>query len=375
MKKSNIGGQGVLEGVMMRAPEMCGLAVRKATGEIVYDKQKVTPITKKNKFFALPIIRGIASFVDMLGFGVNTITKSAKMYDDTSEDYKPSKFEQFVAKKSGKDAMDIAMVFAVILSIGLAIGIFFILPNVLTNLIQGWIYGRGTVMTGSQQFLMNLIDGGIRMLIFIGYVLAVTLVKDIRRVFQYHGAEHKTINCYEHEEELTVENIQKYKTLHPRCGTSYLLLVMVISILLFSLLGWGGAWYARIGLRLLMLPLVAGVAYEFLKFAAMSDALFFRIIRWPGLMLQKLTTAQPDDSMVEVAIVAFRAAMDEMSTEELDALAKSFERPVANKTAAQTAEQSVTEPAETATEQTEAAAVAAEPKQADAETTEASEAL
>lgn len=374
MKKCNIGGQGVLEGVMMRAPEMCGLAVRKATGEIVYDKQKVTPITKKNKFYALPVIRGIASFVDMLGFGVNTITKSAKMYDDTSEDYKPSKFEQFVANKSGKDAMDIAMVFAVILSIGLAVGIFFILPNVLTNLIQGWIYGRGIVMTGTQQFLMNLIDGGIRMLIFIGYVLAVTLVKDIRRVFQYHGAEHKTINCYEHEEELTVENIQKYKTLHPRCGTSYLLLVMVISILLFSLLGWGGAWYARIGLRLLMLPLVAGVAYEFLKFAAMSDSLFFRIIRWPGLMLQKLTTAQPDDSMVEVAIVAFRAAMDEMSTEELDALAKSFERPVVNKAAVQTAEQSEMESAATAAEQAEAAE-AAEPAQADAETTEASEAL
>ena len=174
----------------------------------------------------------------------------------------------------------------------LAVGIFFILPNVLTSLLQGLIYGKA-VLTGSQQFLMNLIDGAIRMLIFIGYVLAVTLVKDIKRVFMYHGAEHKTINCYEHEEELTVENIQKYGTLHPRCGTSYMLLVMVISILLFSLLGWGGAWYVKIGLRLLMLPVVAGVAYEFLKFAALSDSLFFRIIRWPGMMLQKLTTAAP----------------------------------------------------------------------------------
>ncbi len=356
MKKTNIGGQGVLEGVMMRAPSMCGLAVRKVTGEIVYDKQSVTPITKKNKFFGLPIIRGVASFVEMLGFGVNTITKSAKMYDDTSDDYKPSKFEQFIANKSGKDVMDIAMVFAVILSIGLAVGIFFILPNVLTNLLHGVIYGKA-VLSGSQQFLMNLIDGAIRMLIFIGYVLAVTLVKDIKRVFRYHGAEHKTINCYEHEEELTVENIQKYGTLHPRCGTSYLLLVMVISILLFSLLGWGGAWYARIGLRLLMLPLVAGVAYEFLKFAAMSDALFFRIIRWPGLMLQKLTTAPPDDSMVEVAIVAFRAAMDEMSTEELDALAKSYARLKAK-------------PAETA----QTAAEAAEPVKAAESEPEAAEA-
>ena len=200
--------------------------------------------------------------------------------------------------------MDVAMGLAVLLSVVVAVGMFFILPNVLTNLIKGWIYGPVT-LSGSQQFLMNLVDGGIRLLIFVGYVLAVTLVKDIRRVFQYHGAEHKTINCYEHEEELTVEDIRKYRTLHPRCGTSYLLLVMVVSILLFSLLGWGGAWYVRIGLRLLMLPVVAGVAYEFLKFAAKSDNLFFRVIRWPGLMLQKLTTAQPDDSMIEVAIVAF----------------------------------------------------------------------
>ena len=350
MRKCDIGGQGVLEGVMMRAPSMCGLAVRKASGEIVYEKQPVTPISKRNKFFGLPIVRGVASLVDMLGFGVQTITKSAKLFDEQAEEYKPSKLEHFIAKKSGRDVMDVAMGLAVLLSVVVAVGMFFILPNVLTNLIKGWIYGPVT-LSGSQQFLMNLVDGGIRLLIFVGYVLAVTLVKDIRRVFQYHGAEHKTINCYEHEEDLTVENIRKYRTLHPRCGTSYLLLVMVVSILLFSLLGWGGAWYVRIGLRLLMLPVVAGVAYEFLKFAAKSDNLFFRVIRWPGLMLQKLTTAQPDDSMIEVAIVAFYAAMDEMSAEELDALAKSYARPKAKKaeaaavqletgTAAQTAETS-----------------------------------
>ena len=353
MRKCDIGGQGVLEGVMMRAPAMCGLAVRKASGEIVYEKQPVTPISKRNKFFGLPIVRGVASLVDMLGFGVQTITKSAKLFDEQAEDYKPSKLEHFIAKKSGRDVMDVAMGFAVLLSVVLAVGIFFILPNVLTNLIKGWIYGP-VALSGSQQFLMNLVDGGIRLLIFVGYVLAVTLVKDIRRVFQYHGAEHKTINCYEHEEELTVENIRKYRTLHPRCGTSYLLLVMVISILLFSLLGWGGPWYVRIGLRLLMLPVVAGVAYEFLKFAAKSDSLFFRVIRWPGLMLQKLTTAQPDDSMIEVAIVAFYAAMDEMSAEELDALAKSYARPKEKK-----AGEAAAQP-ETETETAEASAEAGE---------------
>jgi len=299
MKRSKIGGQGVLEGVMMKAPSVCGLAVRKANGEIVYKKDNVKSVTQKNKFYGFPIIRGVVSFFDIMVFGVKTMTQAAKMYDDAAPDYKPSKFEQFVAKKSGKDIMDVAMVFAVILSIALAVGIFFILPTVLANIVKPYI---------ASGILMNLIEGGIRMLIFILYVVAITFIKDIKRVFRYHGAEHKTINCYEHEEELTVENVQKYKTLHPRCGTSYLLLVMVISILLFSLLGWSPAWYARI-------------------VAAMSDALFFRIIRWPGMMLQKLTTSEPDESMVEVAIVAFKAAEDVLSNEELDELAKSFYRP------------------------------------------------
>ncbi len=317
MKKSNIGGQGVLEGVMMRAPSMCGLAVRKQSGEIVYEKESITPVTEKNKFYKLPIVRGVVSFVDLMKFGIKTMTKSAKMYDDTTEDYKPSKFENFVAKKSGKDIMDVAMLFAVVMAIGLAVGLFFILPSVLANIVRPYI---------ESSLLMNLVEGGIRLLIFIIYIVLITFIKDIKRVFKYHGAEHKTINCFEHEEELTAKNVQKYRTLHPRCGTSYLLLVVVLSILLFSLLGWSPAWYARIGLRLLMLPVVAGLAYELLKFAAKSDSLFFRIIRWPGMMLQKLTTSEPDDAMVEVAIIAFKAAEDELDKEALDGLAKSFYR-------------------------------------------------
>ncbi len=303
---------------MMKAPSVCGLAVRRQSGEIVYEKENVKQITQKNKFYALPIVRGVVSFFDIMVYGVKTMTKAAKMYDETTADYKPSKFEKYVAKKSGKDIMDVAMVFAVIISIGLAVGIFFILPSVLANIVRPYI---------ESSVVMNLIEGGIRMLIFILYILAITFIKEIKRVFKYHGAEHKTINCFEHEEELIVENVQKYRTLHPRCGTSYLLLVMVISILLFSLLGWSPSWYARIGLRLLMLPVVAGIAYEFLKFAAKSDALFFRIIRWPGMMLQKLTTSEPDDGMVEVAILAFKAAEDQLSKEELDEMAKKFYRP------------------------------------------------
>lgn len=323
MKRSKIGGQGVLEGVMMKAPSVCGIAVRKQSGEVVYEKENIASPTDKNKFYKLPIIRGIVTFVDLLGFGVKTMTKAAKMYDDTSKQYEPSRFEKYVAKKTGKDMMDVAMAFAVVVAIALAVGIFFILPNVLANLFQSLLYGKAP-LSGSQQFVINIIDGGIRLVIFLVYILSITFIKDIKRVFRYHGAEHKTINCYEHEEELTVGNVQKYRTLHPRCGTSYLLLVMVISILLFSLLGWSPSWYARIGLRLLMLPVVAGVAYEFLKFASLGESLFFRIIRWPGMMLQKLTTAEPDDTMVEVAILAFTAALGEADKEALDEMAKKF---------------------------------------------------
>ena len=252
----------------------------------------------------------------MMGFGVKTLTKSAKMYDEKSAEYQPSKLEKLIAKKTGKDSMDVAMVFAVIVAIGMAVGLFFILPNVLTGLLRPLI---------ASSFLMNLISGGIRLVIFLGYVIVISLLKDIKRVYRYHGAEHKTINAYEHEEELTVENVRKYKTLHPRCGTSYLLLVMFISILMFSLLGWSPVWYVRIGLRLLMLPIVAGISYEFLKFAARGENLFFRVIRWPGMQLQRLTTAEPDDAMLEVAILAFEAALDEKSREELDEMAEEFD--------------------------------------------------
>ena len=317
MRKTNIGGQGVLEGVMMRSETICGLAVRKASGEVKYTKDKISLASNKNKILKLPIIRGVVNLVDMMGFGVKTLTKSAKMFDEQSTDYEPSKFEKMIARKTGKDAMDIAMVFAVIVALAMAVGIFFILPSFLAGLIYN---------IQDNQVIYNLIEGGIRLVIFLGYVIAISFVKDIKRVYRYHGAEHKTISAYEHEEELTVENVQKYKTLHPRCGTSYLFLVMIISILLFSVLGHSTNLFVRIGLRILMLPLVAGVAYEFLKFAAKGENLFFRAIRWPGMQLQRLTTAQPDDGMVEIAILAFEAALGEKSDEELKEMAARFDK-------------------------------------------------
>ena len=239
---------------MMRSSTTSGLAVRRATGEIVFEKEPV-PV-RKNWFTKLLFVRGVVAFVDMLGYGVKTTTKSAKLYGEEEAEYKPSRFERFIAKKTGKDAMDIAMVVAVILALVLAVGIFFILPLVLTDLINPYV---------SSGIVKGLIEGGIRLVIFLLYIIGITFLKDIKRVFRYHGAEHKTINCFEHEEPLTVENIQKYKTLHPRCGTSYLLLVIVISILLFSLIPWEWSRFAKFGLRIAMLPVIAGLAYEFFE--------------------------------------------------------------------------------------------------------------
>lgn len=317
-KKCTIGGQGVLEGVMMRSPEKSALAVRKETGELVTKTWSTKQ--QKKKFLRLPVIRGVVNFVDMMAQGVVTISDAAKMYDESSSsDYEPSKFEKYVAKKTGKSAMDVMMVFAVVIALAMSVGLFFILPTVLTN----WFKGALGV---ENSFLINLIDGVVRILIFLSYMLLVSLVKDIKRVFQYHGAEHKTIACFEHDEELTVENVRKHKRLHPRCGTSYLLLVMVVTIIIYSFLGWSDNIFMRFGTRLLLLPLIAGLAYELLKFAAKSDSIFFRIIRWPGMQLQRLTTKEPDDSMMETAIVAFELALEKKSEQEMEDMIASFDR-------------------------------------------------
>jgi len=309
MRKTNIGGQGVPEGVMMQSETTVAIAVRRQSGQIVLQKKKLGLLSKKNKFLGLPIIRGIAQFVQMLYNGVVTITDAAKMYDESTAEMKPNKAEEFIAKKTGKSSMDVAIFFAVVIAVLLAAGLFFVLPNVLTGLIANLI---------NQPTMMNVIDGIVRLAIFLIYLYAITLIPDIKRLFAYHGAEHKVINCFEHECEMNVENAQKFTTRHPRCGTSYLLLVMVVSIFLFSLLGWNENPLVRVGSRLLMLPLVAGVSYEFLKLVAKFENGLTRALRAPGMALQSLTTKEPDDSMVEVALVSFLAAEGERSEEEIN---------------------------------------------------------
>jgi len=348
LKKTSIGGQGVLEGVMMRAPKKSALAVRKENGELTLDEWKNK---ERNEWYAkVPIIRGVVNFVDMMVMGYSTITKSAKMFDESlSAEFEPSKFEKKIAEKTGKNAMDVMIVFAAFLGILLAVGLFFILPTLITDLIKGSL---------ENQTLINLIEGGVRIVIMMIYMLAVRLMKDIARVFGYHGAEHKTINCFEKDLPLTVENVRKCSRLHPRCGTSYILIVMVVSVLVYAVTGFSGHGILRVLVKLALLPLIAGISYEFLKFAAKSDNLCFRILRWPGMQLQRLTTLEPDDGMIECAILAFEAALEEKSAEEIEEMRKSFDRRV-NKPEETTeeAEISAENPAEETANETEESCV------------------
>jgi uncharacterized protein YqhQ len=300
VKECNIGGQAVLEGVMMKAPCRMAIAVRRHDGEIVVDSRQLVSLKDRHPALKWPVIRGIITFGETLVLGVKTLMDSAEMCgdEDVQEEYKPSKLESFIANKTGKKVEDVMIFFALVLALGLAVLLFVVSPALLAGFLRKWI---------SNGFVLGLIEGIIRLLIFICYLVLVTRVKDIQRVFEYHGAEHKTIHCYEHGEELCVDNARKYTTLHPRCGTAFLLVVMVMGILVFSLLSWENI-ALRIGIKILLLPLVAGLSYEIIKWAGKSQWSGMKVVLFPGLMLQKLTTREPDDKQLEVAIRAFMEA-------------------------------------------------------------------
>jgi uncharacterized protein YqhQ len=229
---------------------------------------------------------------------------SAEMMGEEPE--QPSKFEAWLSRKTGKDVMDIAMSVAVVLGLGLAIGLFFVLPTFLAGLLHRWV---------EEGVWLNLLEGVIRLVILFVYLTAVSAMKEMRRVFSYHGAEHKVVNCYESGKPMTVAGARSCSTANPRCGTSFLLLVMVMSILVFSLTGWTGPWWGRILVRLALLPVVAALSYEVLMGLAKHDNLFVRILRWPGMQMQKLTTREPSDDMLEVSLAAFIACMPQEERE------------------------------------------------------------
>ena len=301
MKRCSVGGQAVMEGVMMRTPDGdVALAVRKADGTIVTEYTEKKPVSN-HPALKWPVVRGVVAFVDSLSVGMKMTTRSAELYGEGIEE-EPSRFEKWLAAKTGKSAMDIAIAVAVVLAVALAVGLFVFLPSLTTQLIP-W-------KDATPRIWKSLTEGFVRLVIFLAYITAIALMKDIRRVYMYHGAEHKTIACYEHEAELTPENAVKYSRLHPRCGTNYMFLVMAVSILFFAALPYTENFFLRFLTRLVFLPLVAGLAYEVLKLAAASDKLWARIIRAPGLGLQYLTTREPEPEMIEVAIAAFYLAMN-----------------------------------------------------------------
>lgn len=298
--KTSIGGQAVMEGVMMRGPKEIATAVRKSNGEIIIDKKEVSSVFTKYKFLKIPVLRGVISFFESMITGVKCLMFSAEQVDlEDGEEYKPSRFEKWLDDTFGDKIKDIVIYFSVFVSLIFSIGLFILLPTALV----GWM--KKIIVSAP---LLSLCEGGVRILIFLAYLFLVSRMKDIQRVFEYHGAEHKTIAAYEHGEELTPENARKYSRLHPRCGTSFLLIVMIISIVFFSFLKWETVWQ-RMLYRLLLLPVVAGVSYEIIKFAGRSDSKLVKWLTSPGLALQLLTTREPDDSQLEVAIAALKSVI------------------------------------------------------------------
>ena len=300
-KMPRIGGQAVMEGVVMRNGSRMAVSVRKQDGTFTLKRYKFNKNDAKPWYKKWLFIRGVVNFIAMMKMGIGCLNDSVKMAGFEEEE--PGKFEKWLTEKTGKNAMDVVSGFSLVLGIGFAVALFFILPSFITTLV--------TKSIGSS-VAINFIEGGIRLVIFILYIVLISQMKDIKRFFGYHGAEHKTINAFEAGEKLTVENVQKHTTFHPRCGTSFLVLVMIIAIIVFSLTGWNGqSVLIRVAIRLVLLPVVAALSYELLMLLARYDNPITKILVWPGKQLQKLTTKQPDDDMVRAAIASALAVLDE----------------------------------------------------------------
>lgn len=300
--KTSIGGQALIEGVMMRGPAVSAMAVRLPSGEVDVERWDTASVKKWYK--KTPFVRGIFNMVDSLMFGYKCLMKSAEKAG--LDDEEPSKFEKWLAEKLGKSLMSVVSVFAVVLGGGLAIGLFMVLPAFLTGLLGHWV---------TVPLLKSSIEGVLKIGIFLAYMAAVRAMPEIKRVYQYHGAEHKTIACYEAGLPLTVENVRPQRRFHPRCGTSFILIVLVISILLFSVVSWESV-LIRVGLKLLSLPLVVGIAYEIIKLAGRFDNPVTRAISAPGMWTQRLTTSEPDDSQIEVAIASMLPCIPQESGQD-----------------------------------------------------------
>ncbi len=300
--RTSIGGQALIEGIMMRGPVETAMAVRTKEGEIVVEKVEDNRDKSFPKFLKFPVIRGLVNFAQTMILGYKSIMRSAELAGiDDDDEGEPSKLDKFLTEKLGEKVYTIIGAVAMVLGIVLAVALFVLVPTALVKLFNTYVFNLGAFTA--------VFEGIIKIAVFIGYIAAVALMPDIKRTFEYHGAEHKTIACYEAGEELSAENARKHTRFHPRCGTSFILIVLIISIVVFLAVPADLGILARFGLRILMLPFVVGIGYEIIKFVGRHDNIFTRIISAPGIWLQRLTTREPDDSQLEVAIEALRAVM------------------------------------------------------------------
>ena len=297
---SGIGGQAVLEGVMMKNNEKYAVAVRKPSGEIAVEVENYRGVLHENVFTKIPFLRGVINFIDSMVLGTKVLNYSASFYEEDEEN---TALDKALDKISGGNGEKVLSTIVTVISVILALGIFVVLPTVVSNYFKNL---DGVVMNPS---LLVIIEGVIRIVIFLLYVLLIGMMKDIRRLYQYHGAEHKCINCIERGRELTVENVMKSSRFHKRCGTSFIFFVLIVSIILFFFIRVDGL-LMRVGLRLLLMPVVAGISYEVLRLAGRFDNIVINILSAPGFLFQKITTKEPDEDMVEVAIASVNAVFD-----------------------------------------------------------------
>lgn len=295
---SGIGGQAVLEGIMMKNKDQYAVAVRKPDGEIEVEVDVYRGVMHESKITKIPFIRGIFNFIDSMMLGTKTLNYSASFYEE--EDAEETKTDKFLDKLFGGKAEKILIGVTTVFSVVLAVAIFIVLPYFLASFLQDYV--RNTS-------LMAIIEGAMRIVIFLLYVVGISAMKDIRRVYQYHGAEHKCINCIEKGRPLTVKNVMRSSRLHKRCGTSFMFLVMFVSIILFFFIRVQNPVY-RVIIRILLIPVIAGISYEIIRWAGRSNNIFVRILSAPGMWIQRLTTKEPDESMAEVAIKAVEAVFD-----------------------------------------------------------------
>lgn len=295
---SGIGGQAVLEGIMMKNKENYAVAVRKPNGEIAVELENYQGLLHGHKITELPFIRGIFNFIDSLVLGTRALNFSASFYEE--EDEQETKLDKAADKVTKGNTEKLLTVLTTVISVVLAVGIFVVLPYFIASLLEGFIRNRS---------LMAIIEGVIRILIFVLYVWGISAMKDIRRLYQYHGAEHKCINCVEKGRPLTVHNVMRSSRQHKRCGTSFIFFVLIVSIILFFFIRVDNV-VEKVVLRILLMPVVAGISYEIIRLAGRTDNLFIRILSAPGMWIQRMTTKEPDEDMVEVAIAAVEAVFD-----------------------------------------------------------------